>query len=137
MILNSTKQIKSLLEDSETIAVVGISNKSNRPSYGVTQYMINAGYEIYPVNPKLDSVFDIPCFPNLISIEKNIDIVNIFRRSEHVQPIIEEAIRIKAKAVWMQLGVVNQQAARLAEEAGLYVIMNRCIKIEHSLMLGW
>lgn len=121
----------SLLRNSKTIAVVGLSPKSVRPSNMVARYLIEAGYTIYPVNPGHDTILDLKCYPNLLSVPGNVDIVDIFRRAEDVYPIVEDAVSIGARAVWMQQGIVNVEAAQLAEQNGLQVIMDRCIKIDH------
>ena len=125
--------IGELLSSSKTIAVVGLSSKRFRPSYGVTQYMKSAGYRIIPVNPNETEVFGEKCFPTLESIpaSEKIDIVDIFRRSEEVPTVVESAIRIGARAVWMQEGVINEAAAESARAAGLIVVMNLCILKEH------
>ena len=127
------KNIPELLKDSRHIAVVGLSNKPGRLSYGIGTYLIGAGYTIYPVNPNYDSIMGLTCYKSLDEIAEPIDIVNIFRRSEDVMPIVKDAIKIKTKAIWLQLGIINEQAAKLATDFGLQVIMNRCIKIEHLI----
>jgi len=121
------------LKTYRNIAVVGVSEHTQRPSFGVTLAMLNSGYNIIPVNPKYDKLFDRKCYNSLLEIKQSIDIVNIFRRPDMVMPIVEEAIQIKAKVIWMQLGIINMQAAQLAKDAGLVVIMDRCIKVEHAL----
>ena len=123
--------IPELLKTSRTIAVVGLSNKRFRPSYGVAEYMQRNGYRIIPVNPFLQAVLGEKCYPDLDSVPEAVDIVDIFRRSEHVPEIVEAAIRKGAKVIWMQEGVIHEDAARRAEEAGLAVIMDRCILKDH------
>ena len=123
--------IRTILKNTTTIAVVGLSPKPGRPSNQVAQYLKDAGYTIIPVNPGQDNLLGLPCYPNLQAIPGPVDMVDIFRRAEFVLPIVEEAIAIKAKVVWMQSGIVNEAAARLAEEAGLAVIMDRCTMVEH------
>jgi predicted CoA-binding protein len=124
--------IKQLLSNAKTIAVVGQSNKPDRASYGVAEYMQRAGYRIIPVNPVLtEPVLGEQPVASLSDIKEPIDIVDIFRRAEDVPPVVEEAIAVGAKAVWMQLGIVNQEAAAAAEAAGLEVVMDKCIKVEH------
>lgn len=132
--------IHEILESFRHVAVVGVSEKRERPSHNVTKYLIHAGYTIYPVNPNLGSVFGITCYPSLPDIpddaRRKIEIVNIFRKSEEVGPIVDQAIEIGVKAVWMQLGVTNEKAARKVQEAGLAVIQNRCMAIEHKRLFG-
>jgi len=123
--------IRELLSSAHTIAVVGLSDKKYRPSYGVARYMQSAGYRIVPVNPKVSEVLGEKGYPDLESVPKGVDIVDIFRRSEFVPDIVEAAIRIGAKAVWMQEGVVHEEAAERARAAGLVVIMDRCLLKEH------
>jgi uncharacterized protein len=123
--------IPELLESSRTIAVVGISSKRFRPSHGVSEYMQRAGYRIFPVNPLETEVLGEKAWPDLGSIPERVDIVNIFRRPEFVPEVVEAAIRIGARAVWMQEGVVHEEAARRARAAGLEVVMDRCILKEH------
>lgn len=123
--------IRELLSSAHTIAVVGLSDKKYRPSYGVARYMQSAGYRIVPVNPKVSEVLGEKGYPDLESVPKGVDIVDIFRRSEFVPDIVEAAIRIGAKAVWMQEGVVHEEAAERARAAGLIVIMDRCLLKEH------
>ena len=125
------KQISELLHSCHTIAVVGLSSKRFRPSHGVAEYMQRSGYRIIPVNPSETQVLGERAYPDLESIPGPIDIVDIFRRSEFVPEIVEAAIRKGAKAVWMQEGVYHEAAARRAEEAGLIVIMDRCMLKDH------
>lgn len=128
-------EIAQILKQNKVIAVVGLSNKVNRASHGVSQYMINHGYHIIPVNPNYKTILGLESYKHLGDIAQKVDIVNIFRRSSEVMPIVEQAIEISAKVIWMQLGVVDQQAAELASKAGLTVIMDKCIKIEHAHLL--
>jgi uncharacterized protein len=120
-----------ILQSAHTIAVVGLSSKRFRPSYGVAEYMQRAGYRIIPVNPEETEVLGEKAYPDLDSIPEAIDIVDIFRRSEFVPEIVEAAIRKSAKVVWMQEDVIHEDAARRAEEAGLDVVMDRCILKDH------
>jgi len=124
-------QVSEVLHSARTIVVVGLSGKRFRPSYGVTEYMKRAGYRIIPVNPNETEVLGEKCYPDLDSVPGPVDIVNIFRRSEFVPAIVEAAIRKGAKVIWMQEGVVHEEAARRAEEAGLQVVMDRCILKDH------
>ena len=125
------KQIAEILRVCRTIAVVGLSAKRYRPSYGVAEYMQRAGYRIIPVNPHETEVLGEKCYPDVESVPEPIDIVDIFRRSEFVPEIVEAAIRKGAKAIWMQEGVIHEEAARRAKEAGLEVVMDRCILKDH------
>lgn len=129
--------IRTLLAENNVIAVVGLSPKTQRPSNRVARYMQQAGYRIIPVNPGQTEILGEKCYPDLHAVPDRIDIVNIFRRSEHVEPVVRDAIAIQAKAVWMQQGIINEQAARLAELNGLVVVMDRCISVDHqSFMRG-
>ena len=125
------KSIAETLQKARTIAVVGLSSKRYRPSYGVAEYLQRAGYRIIPVNPNEREVLGEKAYPNLDAVPEAVDVVDIFRRPEFVPGIVEAAIRKGAKTVWMQEGVVNQDAARRAREAGLSVVMDRCILKEH------
>jgi len=124
--------VKKILTDARTIAVVGLSPDPSRPSFEVAHYLQEAGYRIIPVNPSCDTVLGERCYKSVTDIPGEVDIVDIFRRSEHVPPIVDEAIAKGAKVVWMQLGVVNREAAAKAEEAGLAVLMDLCILREHA-----
>jgi predicted CoA-binding protein len=130
MIVNS-----AILRDSKTIAVVGLSSNRRRPSYGVSEYMQSMGYRIIPVNPSETEILGEKAYPSLDDVPEPVDIVNVFRRSEFVPEIVDAAIRIGAKCVWMQEGVVHEEAAAEARAAGLEVVMNRCILKEHRKML--
>jgi uncharacterized protein len=124
--------IPELLRSSRVIAVVGLSSKRYRPSHGVSEYMQHSGYRIIPVNPNETEVLGEKSYARLEDIPEHIDIVDIFRRSEYVMPIVESAIRIGASAVWMQEGVIDEEAAKKASDAGLKVVMDRCILKEHQ-----
>jgi predicted CoA-binding protein len=124
-----------ILQRAKTIAVVGLSNKRFRPSYGVSEYMQHAGYRIIPVNPAETEVLGEKAYPDLESIPEHIDIVDVFRRSEFVPEVVDAAIRIGANCVWMQEDVVHEDAAAKAREAGLEVVMDRCILKEHRKMM--
>jgi predicted CoA-binding protein len=125
------RRITDILHSSRTIAVVGLSSKRYRPSYGVAEYMKRAGYRIIPVNPRETEVLGEKAYPDLESVPEPVDIVDIFRRPEFVPEVVEAAIRKHAKVVWMQEGVAHEDAARRAEEAGLDVVMDRCILKDH------
>lgn len=128
------QNISGILKAYKTIAVVGISNKPDRPSHEVASYLIRSGYQIFPVNPRYQQVLGLNCFSSLASIPERIEIVNIFRKSEEILPIVGEAIQIGAKVLWIQLGIINYQAAEMALDSGLQVVMDRCIKVEHSAL---
>jgi predicted CoA-binding protein len=123
--------VTEILKTSHTIAVVGLSNRKFRPSYGVADYLRSVGYRIIPVNPLENEVLGEKCYARLEDIPEKVDIVDIFRRSEFVPDIVDAAIRIKARAVWMQEGVIHHEAAERARRAGLFVQMNSCILKEH------
>jgi uncharacterized protein len=123
--------IKEILERYRTIAVVGLSSQRRRPSYSVSEYMQNAGYRIIPVNPNETEVLGERAYPSLDEVPAPFEIVDIFRRPEYVPDIVEAAIRRNARVIWMQLGVVNPVAAAWARDAGLEVVMDRCILQEH------
>jgi uncharacterized protein len=122
---------KELLRDARVIAVVGLSSKSWRPSHGVSEYMQAQGYRIVPVNPREAEVLGEKAYPSLEEVPEPIDIVNVFRNSRHALEVVEAAIRAGAKAVWMQQGVSSEEAAQIARQAGLAVVMDRCIMLEH------
>jgi uncharacterized protein len=126
--------IPDLLRKSRTIAVVGLSNKRMRPSYGVSEYMQQHGYRIFPVNPLITEALGEKAYSRLEDVPEHIDIVDIFRRSEFVPEIVDSAIRLGAGAIWMQEGVVDEEAAERARQAGLAVVMDRCILKEHGRM---
>jgi uncharacterized protein len=124
--------VAQILATSKTIAVVGLSNNRFRPSYGVADYLKSAGYRIIPVNPNNEEVLGEKSYTRLEDVPERIDIVDIFRRPEFVPEVVESAIRIGARAVWMQEGVVNAEAAERAHAAGLFVMMDSCILKEHA-----
>lgn len=125
------KNIPEILKRDKKIAVVGISDKPHRASYQVAEVMIRAGYEVFPVNPTLEEVLGRKCYASLAEIPEKIDLVDIFRRPEFVEEIVDAAIAKGVNAVWMQLGIVNERAAEKALKAGLDVVMDRCWKIEY------
>jgi len=127
--------VLELLDSARTIAVVGLSSKKTRPSYGVAAYLQRAGYRIIPVNPQEAEVLGEKAYPTLDAVPHPIDIVNVFRRSEYVPEIVEAAIRIGARSVWMQEGVLHEAAAERARAAGLIVVMDRCILKEHRKVM--
>jgi predicted CoA-binding protein len=131
----STVDIDEILKSCRTIAVVGLSSNPSRPSYRVAGYMQAQGYRIIPINPNETNVLGEPAYPSLASVPGTVDLVDIFRKSEDVLPIVEEAIARGAKAIWMQEGVVNEAAAARAGQAGLPVVMDRCWCKEHAARL--
>jgi len=135
-IVDDIAGLRRILARSRTLAVVGLSAQWYRPSYFAAKYMQDHGYRIIPVNPRYDEVLGEKCFPDLRSIPEPVDLVDCFRKPGDIPPLADEAIAIGAKVLWMQLGIVNEAAARLASAAGLDVVMNRCVKIEHARILG-
>lgn len=125
----------SILREFRNIAVVGLSASSERPSYRVASYLAEQGYNIIPVNPNTQEVLDKTSYPDLGSIPEKVDVVEVFRRPEDVMPVVEEAIKIGAKAVWMQEGIVNEEAAARARGAGLLVVMDKCMLKEHRRLI--
>lgn len=130
--MDEKETIRKILKESKTIAVVGLSPEPERPSHGVASYLKSHGYKIIPVNPTADEVLGEKSYPDLKQVPVKIDVVDIFRRPEFVQQIVEDAIKIGAKSVWMQEGIVHEEAARKAREAGLLVVMDRCMMKEHA-----
>ncbi len=128
--------ILDLLKRARTIAVVGLSDSPLRPSHGVSAYMQTHGYRIIPVNPNIDEALGEKAYPTLLDIPERIDLVNIFRRSELVGEIVDQAIHRQVPVIWMQEQVVNEKAAEKARKAGIFVVMDRCILKEHKLRLG-
>jgi hypothetical protein len=126
-----TDQISEILNSAKNIAVVGLSSSPLRPSYGVSAYMQSAGYHIIPVNPSINGALGEKAYPTLLDVPEKIDIVNIFRRSEFVAEIVEQAIQLKVPCIWMQEEVVDEAAAEKARQAGICVVMDRCILKEH------
>jgi predicted CoA-binding protein len=125
------ERITELLETAKTIAVVGLTDTPMRPSYGVSHYMQSQGYRIIPVNPNIEQWEGEKAYPSLLEVPGKIDIVDVFRRSEAVPEVVEHAIQIKAPVIWMQEGVVHEEAAEKARQAGIFVVMDRCILKEH------
>lgn len=130
------EEIQRAILEAKTIAVVGLSPNSGRASYRVAKYLQQQGYRVIPVNPNAQKVLGESSYPDLESVPEEVDVVDIFRRSEHVPAIIESAIKVGAKVVWMQEGVVNPEAAAKAEQAGLMVVMDRCLMTEHYWFRG-
>jgi predicted CoA-binding protein len=131
----SDQELKDLLRSAHTIAVVGLSSNRSRASFGVSQYMQAAGYRIIPVNPNEKEVLGEKAYARLEDVPEKIDVVDVFRRSEFVPAIVDSAIRIGARAVWMQEGVADEAAAQRARDAGLFVVMDTCILKEHRRLM--
>ena len=128
--------LRTILGSSRTIAVIGLSANWHRPSFFAAKYMQDHGYRIIPVNPNYPEVLGQKCFASLADIGEPVDIVDCFRKSEEMEPIARAAVALHARVLWMQLGVISEQAARVAAAAGLAVVMNRCVKIEHARLMG-
>ena len=133
---NDIETIKSILKENKSIAVVGLSANWNRPSFFASKYMQQKGYKIIPVNPRYSEILGEKCYKSLLDIEEKVDIVDCFRKSDDILPIATDAIKIKAKVLWMQLSVFNEDAANLSRNAGLKVVQDRCVKIEHARLFG-
>ena len=134
--MDDIETLRRILKQNRTIAVVGLSAQWFRPSFFAAKYLQEHGYRVVPVNPRYDKILGERCHATLTTIEIPVDIVDVFRRTEDVMPIAEAAIAIGAKCLWQQIGVRNEAAAALAASAGLEVVMNRCIKIEHGRLFG-
>jgi predicted CoA-binding protein len=130
--INSSDAIKQILDDCKTIAVVGLSSSSGRPSYGVASYMRRHGYKVIPVNPNETEVFGDKAYASLADVPAKIDLVDVFRRSSEAGTAVDEAIALGVKAVWLQEGVIDNSAAQRAHDAGLLVVMDRCWLKEHA-----
>ena len=128
--------LRRILRTCRTIAVVGLSNEWHRPSYFAAKYMQQRGYRVFPVNPRYAEVLGERCYPSLTDIPDKVDLVDVFRRTDDVLPIARQAIQIGARCLWQQIGVVNPEADRLVQEAGMDSVMNRCVKIEHARLFG-
>lgn len=128
--------LRRILKDNHTIAVVGLSANWYRPSYFASKYMQDYGYRIIPVNPAYDEVLGEKCYASVRDIDEPVDIVDCFRKPDDIPPLAEDAIAVGAKVLWMQLGIVHEAAAAQARDAGLEVVMNRCVKIEHARLFG-
>ncbi|MFZ9368332.1 MAG: CoA-binding protein [Burkholderiaceae bacterium] len=134
--MSTIAELRRILKNNHTIAVVGLSADWYRPSYFAAKYMQEHGFRIIPVNPKYDEILGEKCYPNLKAIPEAVDIVDVFRKPDDCVPIAEDAVAIGAKVLWLQLGVVNEEAARVAMAGGLEVVMDRCVKIEYARLFG-
>ena len=134
--MNSDKVMKEILLSAKTIASVGLSSNQEKESYWIVSYLKEQGYRIIPVNPTATEILGEKVYPSLSAIPDKVDVVQVFRRSEDVPPVVEEAIKIGAKVVWMQEGIVNEEAAQKAREAGLQVVMDACMRATHRRLIG-
>ena len=131
-----TNTLRRILLENNTVAIVGLSAKWHRPSYFVGKYLLDHGYRIIPVNPNYDEILGQKCYPDLASIPHPVDIVDLFQRQETTPDYARQAIEIGARVLWLQLGIVNHDAMKLAEEANMDFVMDKCIKIEHGRIFG-
>jgi len=135
-IMDDVATVRRVLRKARTLAVVGLSADWYRPSYFVAKYMQDHGYRIIPVNPKYPEILGEKCYPNLQSIPEPVDLVDVFRKPADCVPIAQAAVDIGARVLWLQIGVINEEARQIAERAGLTVIMDRCVKIEYARLFG-
>jgi predicted CoA-binding protein len=136
MIVDDVAGLRRVLQDNRVIAVVGLSPNWNRPSYFAAKYMLEHGYTVIPVNPAATEILGQKCYPDLAAIPLKVDMVDVFRKAQDAGPIAGEAIRIGAQCLWLQLGVINHEAAESSAAAGLDVVMDRCVKIEYARLFG-
>jgi len=134
--MNSDKVMKEILLSTKTIASVGLSSNPAKESFGIVQYLKDQGYRIIPVNPTATEIIGEKAYPDLASIPDKVDVVQVFRKPEDVPPVVDEAIKIGAKVVWMQEGVVHEGAAQKARDAGLQVVMDACMRATHRRLIG-
>lgn len=132
----SNKAIRDILDDSRTIAMVGLSANWYRPSYFAAKYLLDRGYKVIPVNPNYEEILDQACYPDLASIKEPVDVVDLFQRAEAIPRYVEASAALDAKVLWMQLGIVNDEAASAARTHGMTVVMDRCMKIEYARLMG-
>ena len=132
----SNQRIRDILESAETIAMVGLSGNWSRPSYFAAKYLMEKGYTVIPVNPNYKEILGKKSFPSLREIDRPVNVVNLFQRSEKVSDFLEDARALKASAFWMQLGIVNKQAGEKAVDLGMIPVMDRCMKIEYARLFG-
>jgi len=135
MPIENESEIRRILASSRTVAVVGASDKPWRDSNDIMRFLMDSGYRVFPVNPNYKTVLEQPCYASLKDVPEQLDIVDVFRRPESVPEIVREALSVKAKTLWLQLGVVNEEAAMLAEKHGMQVIMDRCIAVDHRRLM--
>ncbi|MBL8148832.1 MAG: CoA-binding protein [Blastocatellia bacterium] len=135
-IVNTEARVREILTSYRKIAVVGMTDVGYKPSYYVPKYMMDRGYEVYPVNPRYNEIEGMVCYPDLKSIPVEVEIVDLFRRSEDVLPHAEEALLTKPKVFWMQSGIINMEAAEVLAKAGIEVVMDRCLYADHAAFFG-
>lgn len=136
MPVDDIEGIRRILSQYKTVAMVGLSSNWHRPSNFAAKYLLDHGYKVIPVNPAYAEVLGQKCYPSLLDVPESVDIVDVFRKPADVPPLVEQAIQIGAKVLWLQLGVIHDEAARRAEAAGLEVVMDRCMKIEYARLFG-
>ncbi|MEZ5591734.1 MAG: CoA-binding protein [Gammaproteobacteria bacterium] len=134
--MSDIAELRRILKENHTIAVVGLSANWHRPSFFAAKYLQQHSYRIIPVNPTYTEILGEKCYPDLASVPEKIDVVDCFRKTEDIPPLAEQAIEIGAKVLWLQLGVIHEEAARRALDAGMDVVMDRCMKIEHGRLFG-
>lgn len=134
--MTDIKDLRRILTDYKRVAIVGLSDDWSRPSNFAAKYLLDHGFEVIPVNPKYDQILGQKCYADLKDIPTPVDVVDLFQRVERVPPFVDQAIEIGAKVVWMQLGIVHEEAAQKARDAGLEVVMDRCMKIEYARLFG-
>ena len=134
--MTDIKDLRRILTDYKRVAMVGLSSDCSRPSNFAAKYLLDHGFEVIPVNPKYDEILGQKCYADLKDILTPVDVVDLFQRVERVSPFVDQAIEIGAKVVWLQLGIVHQEAAQKARDAGLEVVMDRCMKIEYARLFG-
>ena len=134
--MNDDKMIREILLSTKTIASVGLSSNPAKESYGIVEYLKGQGYRVIPVNPNATEVLGEKAYPDLSSVPEKIDVVQVFRKPEDVPPVVDEAIKVGAKVVWMQEGIVNEEAAKKARAAGLQVVMDACMRVMHRALIG-
>ena len=134
--MNDDKTMKDILLSTKTIASVGLSSNPARESYGIVRYLKSQGYRVIPVNPTAEEIMWEKSYPDLESVPEKIDVVQVFRKPEDVPPVVDAAIKVGAKVVWMQEGIVNEEAAQKAREAGLQVVMDACMRATHQRLIG-
>ncbi len=132
----SSNDLMEIFATNKRVAIVGLSNDPMRPSYFAGKYLQNHGFDIVPVNPNYQEILGETCYPDLVSIPGKVDVVDLFQRPDRVMPFVRQAIDIGARVVWMQLNIINEEAAELAQGAGLKVVMDRCMKIEYARLYG-